>query len=218
MTNDDKGTEGNQPYAQEATQKERRAMLKQRPGEREPTTLAQIARGDNPETQRTPVTGFDQLPLVAPQWAIDAAAVPNEPPLGFRVDDLPDMTTQHGDNVAGNPEWEYDARGQAKRQAQAAERIRRAARTALAALRESRHSSVTTALPATDAGEPQSPASPGAAVGAGEATALRSPPLNPNAIGSGISSALSAAPGQRADGMPAPQGLPLPQRSILRRV
>ncbi len=108
MTDDDKSTEGNQPYEQpEATQAERKRILKQ---DAQSQTYFDIARGDDGDGRAgTPVVGSaSPAPFVAPEWS--RPVVPPEPPLGWCVDSLPDMRTRDGDNLTGEAEWEYGRR------------------------------------------------------------------------------------------------------------
>ncbi|WP_166299576.1 hypothetical protein [Bradyrhizobium sp. 2S1] len=68
-----------------------------------PRTYFDLARGDAAETDDRPaVIGAAPPQLAAPQWALDAAALPPERPLGIDVNGLPDMETCH---------WESDAVG-----------------------------------------------------------------------------------------------------------
>jgi len=105
----DTGTGGTHDFTNEATMEEKHRVLgndaKLRAGDREPTTFYQLANVEDELGQRP--SPLPQYPK-GPSWCTDP--VPPEPPLGFRVDELPDMTTEHGVNVAGNPEWVYGKR------------------------------------------------------------------------------------------------------------
>jgi hypothetical protein len=54
-----------------------------------------------------PGRSFDPVPAQPPNspWHCDPVGI--EPPLGERVDWLPDMITRDGDNARGLPEWQY---------------------------------------------------------------------------------------------------------------
>lgn len=62
------------------------------------TTYFQIARGSADEAggrfarqQPSAIVGADPLPLVAPAWSSDLAKLGPEPPLGFDVNEVPDL-------------------------------------------------------------------------------------------------------------------------------
>lgn len=109
----DKGTGGTQPYNQpDATQAERRAVLKQRPGEREPTTYHQLAQGEDDLGGRwaEPPAKYP----AGPAWTRDLAAQPKEAPLGVNVNWLPDCSGIGGRDPADWPsEFEPRADGEA---------------------------------------------------------------------------------------------------------
>jgi hypothetical protein len=87
-------------YDQPATTAERRAILEADARARaecakpaEPTTFFAKAQADAQlADDRSAVTGSAPMPpLPAPAWCIDAAAVPDEPPLGFDINEVPDL-------------------------------------------------------------------------------------------------------------------------------
>ena len=82
---------------------ERREAVRQLRERQEPQTYFDLARGDTAETDDRPaVIGAATPQLAAPQWALDAAALPPERPLGIDVNGLPDMEACN---------WEPDAVG-----------------------------------------------------------------------------------------------------------
>lgn len=93
-SNLDKGSGGN-ILDTPATQAERRAILRAEAGAREPTTYAEIARGEDDLGGRWYPAG--------PAWCTDAAAQPKEAPLGVNVNWLPDCSGIGGRDSAQWP-------------------------------------------------------------------------------------------------------------------
>jgi hypothetical protein len=109
---------GTHTYDQPASQAERRAQLKQDRVVRDgwiggpPATSTMFAEAgwDDDEIgggRFAPRRGPDPAPAQPPNspWACDPC--PIEPPLGERVDALPDQITVDGYNARGLPDWQY---------------------------------------------------------------------------------------------------------------
>jgi hypothetical protein len=101
----EKGTQGNQPFIQEASQRERRTMLRQdaaarlRPGDREPTTYAAMAQIEDDLGGRWTEPKYP----AGPQWTRDAAALPKERPLGSDINEVMDTEACWWDANAVGP-------------------------------------------------------------------------------------------------------------------
>ena len=80
--------------------------------DREPTTYYALAQVDDADAGARPaVIGASAHgpKLPAPQWCTDAAAlVPPEPPLGLRVDEVPDLGFPNQERTDDDAETQHD--------------------------------------------------------------------------------------------------------------